>query len=92
MEFLRIYEEEMFNQTRIFPGVEDFLTQHKGPMAVVTNKNEVPAKAIIKHLGLDQFPWRQVYGADSLAEQSPDPLAFENRSWSWQAMVVHNTL
>lgn len=74
MEFLRIYEEEMFTRTRIFPGVENFLSSYEGPVAIITNKNELPAKAILKHLGLSRFPWVEVFGADTLAERKPSPL------------------
>lgn len=74
MEFLRIYEEEMFTRTRIFPGVESFLSSYEGPVAIITNKNELPAKAILKHLGLNRFPWVNVFGADTLEERKPSPL------------------
>ncbi|WP_413943883.1 HAD family hydrolase [Bdellovibrio sp. HCB-162] len=77
MEFLRIYESEMFNRTQIFPGVEDFLGSYQGPMAIITNKNERPAKAILKHLGLDRFPWVNVFGADTLEERKPSPLPLQ---------------
>ena len=53
--FLQIYEEEMVEETRIFPGVEEFLSNYAGPMAIITNKNEAPAKKIIHHLGLQRF-------------------------------------
>ncbi|UYL10226.1 HAD-IA family hydrolase [Bdellovibrio sp. SKB1291214] len=74
VEFLKIYEEEMLNKTRIYPEVENFLGNYAGPMAIITNKNEVPAKIILKHLGLDRFPWVNVFGADTLAERKPSPL------------------
>lgn len=77
MEFLRIYEEEMFNQTRVYPGVESFLESYAGPISIVTNKNEQPAKAILKHLQLDRFPWVEVFGADSLEERKPSPLPLQ---------------
>ncbi|WP_413559624.1 HAD family hydrolase [Bdellovibrio sp. HCB209] len=73
-EFLKIYEEEMLNKTQIYPEVENFLDNYAGPMAIITNKNEVPAKIIIKHLGLDRFPWINVFGADTLEERKPSPL------------------
>ncbi|UOF00061.1 HAD family hydrolase [Bdellovibrio reynosensis] len=74
MEFLRLYEEEMLNRTQIFPGVENFLKNYGGPRGIITNKNERPAKRILNHLGLDQYPWVQVYGADTLEERKPSPL------------------
>lgn len=79
MEFLQKYEEEMFTRTRIFPGVENFLNhyQEQGPIAIITNKNETPAKAILKHLGLDRFPWVNVFGADTLEERKPSPLPLQ---------------
>ena len=72
--FLKIYEEEMLGATRIYPGVEEFLGSYQGPMAIITNKNETPAKKIIKHLGLDRFPWLNIIGADTLPERKPSPL------------------
>lgn len=80
MEFLQKYEEEMFTRTRIFPGVEHFLAQYQdqgGTMAIITNKNEAPAKAILRHLGLDRFPWVNVFGADTLEERKPSPLPLQ---------------
>lgn len=73
-EFLQIYEEEMLNKTQIYPDVENFLSNYPGPMAIITNKNEIPAKIILKHLGLDRFPWINVFGADTLEERKPSPL------------------
>lgn len=77
MEFLRIYEEEMLNRTFIFPGVEAFLKSYQGPMGIITNKNIHPTKIILKHLGLDTYPWVNVFGADSLAERKPSPLPLQ---------------
>lgn len=74
MEFLNTYEEEMLEKTRIYPGVEDFLSRYQGPMGIITNKNEIPAKVILKHLGLDKYPWVNVFGADTLEERKPSPL------------------
>ncbi|AHZ86003.1 N-acetylmuramic acid 6-phosphate phosphatase [Bdellovibrio bacteriovorus] len=74
MEFLNTYEEEMLQKTRIYPGVEDFLSRYQGPMGIITNKNELPAKVILKHLGLDKYPWVNVFGADTLEERKPSPL------------------
>ncbi|WII72221.1 HAD hydrolase-like protein [Bdellovibrio sp. 22V] len=77
MEFLRIYQEEMLKKTTPFPGVENFLGSYDGPIAIITNKNELPAKTIIKHLGLDRYPWVSVFGADSLDERKPSPLPLQ---------------
>ncbi|WP_413586167.1 HAD family hydrolase [Bdellovibrio sp. HCB274] len=74
MEFLQIYEEEMLNKTSIYPGVEAFLESYESPIAIITNKNEIPAKKIINHLGLDRFPWVGIFGADTLEERKPSPL------------------
>ncbi len=72
--FLQNYEEEMFTRTRVYPGVESFLEKYSGPIAIITNKNELPAKAILDHLGLLRFPWVNIFGADSLEERKPSPL------------------
>lgn len=77
MEFLRIYEEVMLDQTTIFPGVEDFLKSYAGPIAIITNKNEHPAKKILNHLSLHRYPWVNVFGADTLEERKPSPLPLQ---------------
>lgn len=73
-QFLLTYEEEMYKTTKPFPGVVDFLHQYPGPVGVVTNKNEDPAKKIIRHLGLDAVPWVGVFGGDTFTEKKPHPL------------------
>lgn len=77
LEFLVVYEEQMFNKTKIYPGVVEFLQQWQGPIGIITNKNEAPAKALLKHLGLDRFRWVEVFGADSLSEKKPSPLPLQ---------------
>lgn len=75
--FLHTYEEEMYKTTKPFPGVLEFLNSYPGPKGVVTNKNEDPAKKIIRHLGLDATPWVRIFGADTLAERKPHPLPLQ---------------
>ena len=70
--FLQTYEEEMYHNTKPFPGVLQFLNHYEGPMGIVTNKNEDPARKIIRHLGLDKIPWIGIFGADTLAERKPE--------------------
>lgn len=72
--FLRTYEEEMYKTTRPFPGAVEFLQTYPGLMGVVTNKNEDPAKKILRHLGLDAVPWVGVFGADTWSQRKPHPL------------------
>jgi phosphoglycolate phosphatase len=72
--FFRAYEEEMYKTTRPFPGAVEFLHSYPGMMGVVTNKNEDPAKKILRHLGLDAVPWVGVFGADTWSERKPHPL------------------
>lgn len=91
IEFLKIYEEEMLNKTRIYPEVENFLGNYAGPMAIITNKNELPAKLILKHLGLDRFPWVNVFGADTLEERKPSALPL-NTMMKIAGHTPHNTL
>jgi len=72
--FLRVYEEEMYKTTRPYPGALEFLQDYPGPLGVVTNKNEGPARKILRHLGLETLPWIAVFGADTLPERKPHPL------------------
>lgn len=75
--FVRHYEEHLLDETRPYPGVREALDRLRGiPMAVVTNKPEALAVAMLKGLkglGLgDHF--RVVLGGDSLPERKPSPL------------------
>lgn len=75
--FLKTYEEQMTVETHVFPGVDDFLQNYSGKIGIITNKNERMAKKIITHLGLDQYPWVAIFGADTLAEKKPSPLPLQ---------------
>jgi len=72
--FLRVYEEEMYKNTQPFPGALEFLKNYPGPVGIVTNKNEDPARKIVRHLGLEIIPWIGIFGADTLPERKPHPL------------------
>lgn len=90
-EFLSLYETSMVLHTKLYPGVAEFLQNYQGPKAIVTNKNEQPAKDIIKYFNLHQLPWIDIIGGDSLAERKPSPLPLRhvmekagfkpNRTW-----------
>ncbi|MFZ3230960.1 MAG: HAD hydrolase-like protein [Pseudobdellovibrio sp.] len=73
-EFLTIYETNIVLHTRLYPGVLDFLQNYNGAKAIITNKNILPAIAILKHFSLHDLPWVDIIGGDSLAERKPSPL------------------
>ncbi len=72
--FIDTYYQVMLETTSLYPGVFDFLNQYKGPIGIITNKPIQPTRKILKHLGIDHFPWIDIYGADSLSEKKPSPL------------------
>ncbi len=74
LEFLATYEEEMLKETKLYPGVLNFLNNWQGPIGIITNKRIGPTKILLRHLGLKDFPWIEIFGADSLAEKKPSPL------------------
>ncbi len=73
-EFLEVYEKNIPKQTKLYPGVLSFLQNYKGPKALVTNKAIHPTLKIFKHFQLDQLPWVDLIGGDSLAEKKPSAL------------------
>lgn len=73
-EFLTAYEKVMLENTTVFPGVQKFLTSWSGQIGIITNKNELPARVLIRHLELHHFPWVQIFGADTWPEKKPSPL------------------
>lgn len=72
--FISLYEEA-FDLTQLYPGVAEALTSLATaghPLAICTNKPEGPARAALRHFGLQPlFP--VVIGGDSLAQRKPDP-------------------
>lgn len=73
-DFLNIYEEA-FEQTSLYPSVAETLTDlhDRGyPLAICTNKPQAPARAALRHFGLDAL-FQAVIGGDSLSERKPHP-------------------
>lgn len=75
-EFLALYQDEVYRDTALFPGmaeVMDALDQAGIAMAIVTNKPERMALALLEAMALSpRFP--VILGGDSLAERKPHPL------------------
>ena len=73
-EFLRLYDERMFDTTRPYPGVIDTLRAlaDTQAMGLLTNKPEDSARKILAHTGLDVFFPHMVFG-DGLFSRKPDP-------------------
>ena len=69
----RTYEAHLIGRTRVYPGVEDFLSGWKGKIAVVTNKHEKLAKEAMAGLGLMKFSWQCIFGGDTFPLRKPDP-------------------
>jgi phosphoglycolate phosphatase len=73
-DFVQIYEES-FDLTTLYPGVIealDDLARAGHPMGICTNKPAGPARAVLRHFGLDHH-FRVVIGGDSLPVRKPDP-------------------
>ncbi len=77
-KFIEIYAREKFNTTHLFPGTFDTLKKWNGPIALITNKPEVPARELLKELGLMELDWSHIVGADTYPERKPSPLALKN--------------
>jgi phosphoglycolate phosphatase len=75
--FLELYKQHMLDTTYVYPGVMESLAAIRErlpalPMAVLTNKPVVPARAICAHFGLERF-FFQNYGGNSFHTKKPDP-------------------
>lgn len=77
-EFIRLYEARIADESRLFPGALDCLTQLAADgwaLGVCTNKPVRLAEILLDRLGVaDRFA--AVLGADSLPVRKPDPLHF----------------
>jgi phosphoglycolate phosphatase len=71
--FLKHYEQNKLQETRVYQGVVEGLRQLDGmPMAVLSNKAAKLSLEILRGLGLGHY-FRGVYGGDSFAKKKPDP-------------------
>lgn len=77
-EFLELYKNEhLTNLTVLYPGVYDFLSQYKGPKALITNKNIKPTLQIFQYFNLHKLDWIAIFGGDSLTERKPSALPLQ---------------
>ena len=73
--FLKIYNADPCVETQPFDGILEFLEwglAQKKTMICVTNKPEVPARAIVDHLGMAHY-FADVIGGDRFEERKPHP-------------------
>jgi phosphoglycolate phosphatase len=73
-EFVKIYEETV-DLTQLYPNVAqalDRLADAGYPMGICTNKPVGPARAILRHFGLEER-FTTLVGGDSLTVRKPDP-------------------
>lgn len=73
--FLSYYREHKLDHTTVYAGIPEALalTGRERKMAVLSNKPVLPARAIVKELGLGNF-FVKVYGGNSFDTKKPDPL------------------
>jgi phosphoglycolate phosphatase len=77
--FLSYYREHKLDYTVEYLGIRNALSRICGSngsgrqMAVLSNKPVLPARAIVKALGLNDF-FVSVYGGNSFSTKKPDPL------------------
>ena len=77
--FVDIYTEHLTDATFIYPGILEFLDAHSGkPKAVVTNKPQHLAEALMEKLGLTGY-FDYIIGAEVGLEKKPHP-AMVNRA------------
>ena len=73
-DFIALYEDA-FDLTQPYPGALTALTALANaghPIGICTNKPEGPARAALRHFGLDRHV-RALIGGDSLPQRKPDP-------------------
>jgi len=77
--FVDIYTEHLTDATFIYPGILEFLDTHPDkPKAVVTNKPQHLAEALMENLGLTGY-FDYIVGAENGLEKKPHP-AMVNRA------------
>ncbi len=83
--FLDLYRAHLLDETRIFPGIDQFLMHHQGRrMAVVTNKPYDLSLAILCELGLDAF-FSVLVAGNGRRRKKPDPEPILEALWKLEA-------
>lgn len=77
-EFVEMYEQRHLDQPTLFEGALELLNSWKGQIAIISNKREKYIHSILKHLNLDNLPWVDIVGGDTLKASKPDKLPFEH--------------
>ena len=82
--FERIYEENIFQETRVYPGIVDLLSRlvDIDVLAVVTNKPQGPTTRLLESADLLKF-FEVVVGGDRLAVSKPNP---EPLLFAWETV------
>ena len=73
--FLKIYNADPCVDTQLFAGIQEFLDWGKAQgktLICVTNKPELPARAIVDALGINHY-FADVIGGDRFEERKPHP-------------------
>jgi len=73
--FMEYYKDHLLDHTRAYAGVEPLLAAARRQgitLSVLTNKPEVPSRAIITGLGLALY-FTAIVGGDTLPTKKPDP-------------------
>lgn len=96
----KFYAEHMFDETRLYPGVEAGLRALSGhALAVLSNKPGDATRAILRHLGADGFFFRMLGGGD-LPNLKPSPDGIEallaesgiSKEYTWMIGDHHTDL
>lgn len=72
--YLGYYWDVCLDETRLYPGVEEMLSDLSGryPLALLSNKGEALSRRILDGLGL-ATRFREILGGDTLPTRKPDP-------------------
>lgn len=99
--FLAYYREHKLDHTTVYAGIPEALAHigangRERKMAVLSNKPVLPARAIVKELGLGDF-FVKVYGGNSFDTKKPDPLGVntllkETQTLAAEAMIVGDSV
>lgn len=72
--FLEVYSETSVQESTLFPGVVEFLSQSPHLLAIVSNKEQLSLRHLVQNSELCNISWVQVSGADTFAEKKPHPM------------------
>jgi len=90
-DFRRHYDQNILQDSPLYPGVIEFLDSWPHQIAIVSNKTERYVHQLVAHTELKKYSWLRLIGGNTFVHKKPHPLPLQE-VMRLAAAQPHNTL